>query len=64
MYRQIFVCNPDNDVMTAEFSRVPNVTVTQHVTIEHRLSEVQAAKEEITLGPSVSILGCKHVVSQ
>lgn len=48
--------------MIAELSTLPNVSVIQHVTIQHRLSGLLAVEEEITLGPSVSILGCEHTV--
>ncbi len=34
----------------------------QHATTQHRLSSLQAAEEEITPGPSVSIQGCEHAV--
>lgn len=38
------------------------MSVIQHVTIKHRLSGLQIMEEEITLGPSVSILDCEHIV--
>lgn len=38
------------------------VTVIQHVTIQHRLSGLQAVEEEVTPGPSVSILGCEQIL--
>lgn len=38
---------------------VPNVSVTQHVAILHRLTGLLAVEEEMALAPSVSVLGCE-----